>query len=106
MQYQKLYAEGAGCFRAADYVCAADKFNLAYEALPRTDALFMLASAHERLGHLRVAHTLYRRYLKSSPKDRAEVERRVMAIEQNLECTPTDKLYGNCANGKPVYPPE
>jgi hypothetical protein len=52
------------CYRLGDFVCALAAYRAAYEMKPIPDLLFNIAQTERKLGHLQLAITAYKAYLK------------------------------------------
>ena len=81
------FLEGMEHFEARRYRPAIHQFELAAELVPSADLWFNIARAHEELGEHEPAIEHYRRYLRDrvDPPDKAQVERRIASLEQQLE---------------------
>jgi tetratricopeptide (TPR) repeat protein len=81
---EKLAAEAAAAYRAADYQRAVELFERAYSLRQVGELLYNLAKAYEKLGDQDKAIEHYRRYIDSTeadPKLRQRAEARVTAYE-------------------------
>ena len=52
---RKLFQEGVQAFQQADYVTARDRFEAAYQIVPKAPVLYNLARAEQQLGNQRKA---------------------------------------------------
>jgi tetratricopeptide (TPR) repeat protein len=84
-QVERLAAEAASAYKAADYTRAVELLEKAYQLRQVAALLYNLAKAYDKLGEQEKAIELYRRYSDSSdaePKLRIKAEARVAAYEE------------------------
>ena len=89
-QAKELYASGARCYRAQDYVCAIELWQYAYEMSPRAALRFDIARAAEKQGNRALAIEEYRAWLdleRRSP-ERAAVTKHVEQLESQGKPAP------------------
>ncbi|MEM9068026.1 MAG: tetratricopeptide repeat protein [Myxococcota bacterium] len=93
--------EGAEAFAAGRFGQALDRFTRAYELAPRSELLFNIATAHDRLGHTEDALRGYRDYLDASPDaaNGAYTQSRVEVLEAQIEDPTRDAAEGSAAEG-------
>lgn len=80
------FEAGQDLFDKGDYARAADEFLKAYAAKPFPAFLFNAAVCYEKLQDYEKAVELFKRYLAEDPQaaDRAEVEKRIAALEKEI----------------------
>jgi tetratricopeptide (TPR) repeat protein len=82
---ERLAADAANAYRAADYSRAVELLERAYSIRQVAALLYNLAKAYEKLGNQEKAIELYHRYSDSSdadPKLRVKAEARIAAYEE------------------------
>ena len=88
------FDKGQEAYEASKFELAAAEFRAAYEAKPSAQLLYNEAVCYERLNRFDQALKLYREYLSKplQPRDRADAEKHIAAIEAHKEIAPPPKL--------------
>jgi tetratricopeptide (TPR) repeat protein len=73
-QARRLYAEGEAAFKAGQYAIALKAFEAGYAASPRSGFLLNMAHTERKLGELRKARALYKKFLLVDPTSRVRGE--------------------------------
>ena len=78
---RRLYAEGEADFKAGQYDAALKAFEGGYAASPRPGFVLNMAHTERKLGDLRKARSLYKKYLLVDPTSRLRDEVRAVIAE-------------------------
>lgn len=94
-QAGQAFARGMKQYQAKEYAKAITEFESGYKLIPQPVFLYNIAQAHRLSGESEKALAMYRRYLRESPTapNRAEVEDRISALEQQLGPAYYSTLY-------------
>jgi hypothetical protein len=86
----KHFAAAQEAFTKGNYNRAADEFESAYTITKDPVLLYNIGEAYEKAGNGRAAVRNYRKYVAEQPQatDRAEVERRIGALEKKYKLEP------------------
>lgn len=87
-QAAEHFAKAEAAEQNGQWQIAYDEYEWAHKLSPHPDVLYNMASVSERLGKLRRAAELYRRYLEESdprPADAPKVERILADLERRIE---------------------
>jgi tetratricopeptide (TPR) repeat protein len=109
-QAGQAFARGMKQYQAKEYAKAIVEFESGYKLIPQPVFLYNIAQAHRLSGESEKALSMYRRYLRESPSapNRAEVEERISALEQQLGPAYYSTLYvppGSEGMTEPAPPP-
>lgn len=82
-----LFKKSADAYLKGDFTQAIALLDEAYQLDPQPVLLYNLARAHEGLGHLDEAITLYERYLTQEPTspDRGAIEQRIVTLRRQRD---------------------
>ncbi|HNN92248.1 MAG TPA: hypothetical protein PKI03_08270 [Pseudomonadota bacterium] len=85
-QAGQAFGRGMKSYQAKEYAQAIAEWEGGYRLIPQPVFLYNIAQAHRLAGAPEKALSMYRRYLRESPTapNRAEVEERIAALEQQL----------------------
>lgn len=83
---REAFEEGSAAFSRGQFAVALDRFARAYELAPRSELLYNIATAHDRLGHAEDALRYYRDYLEATPdaQNRDYTESRIGVLEEQI----------------------
>jgi len=83
----ELYKTGADAYLRGDFATAITILDEAYQLDPQPVLLYNRAKAHEGLGHLDEAISLYEQYLTEEPSspDRGAIEQRLATLKKQRE---------------------
>lgn len=109
-QAGQAFARGMKQYQAKEYAKAIVEFESGYKLIPQPVFLYNIAQAHRLSGDSEKALLMYRKYLRESPSapNRAEVEERIRALEQQLGPAYYSTLYvqpGSDSMTEPAPPP-
>ncbi len=87
------FEAGRSAFNSADYPKAIREFKAAETLRPSPVLSYNIGLANEKLGRKRVAVRYFKRYLEGAPAaaNRAEVEGRISALEQEIAAQPQNQ---------------
>ena len=87
------FEAGKAAYNAADYPRAIREFKAAEALRPSPILAYNIGLANEKLGRKRVAVRYFKRYLEGAPAaaNRAEVDGRIAALEQQLAAQPQNQ---------------
>jgi tetratricopeptide (TPR) repeat protein len=94
------YRRGLSAYGLGDYETAASEYEAAFKAKPESALLFNAAQAHRIAGHRERALELYESYLRlfeNQVPNRAEVERRILELRQQLHWGPPGNRLASAA---------
>lgn len=86
------YARGRALYLANQNVEALREFEAGFELVPRPEFLINMGLCQARLGHLREARDLYRKFLAAAPQahsQRQNVEELLQKVEADLATQPS-----------------
>ena len=93
---RRLYTEGEAAFNAGRYDAALKAFEDGYAATPRPGFLLNMAHTERKLGELRKARALYKKYLLVDPTSRLRDE--VRAVIGELDSALADEEQAESRN--------
>jgi tetratricopeptide (TPR) repeat protein len=106
-QAREHYRLGEAAFRVGDFERARSEFESGYALVPRPGFLLNMAHSERRLGRLRNARALYKRYLLADPESKQRDE--VLGLIAKLDGAIADEEKASAeardAEARPAEPP-
>ena len=99
-QARRLYAEGEAAFKAGQYANALKAFEAGYAASPRPGFLLNMAHTERKLGELRKARALYKKFLLVDPTSRVRGEVTGVINELDSALADEDPAQDHAPGGK------
>jgi tetratricopeptide (TPR) repeat protein len=106
-QAGQAFGRGMKRYQAKEYAEAIAEWEGGYRLIPQPVFLYNIAQAHRLSGEAEKALSMYRRYLRESPSapNRAEVEERITALEQQLGPAYYSTIYVQPGSESMAEPP-
>ena len=105
-QAREHYKTGEAAFKVGDFERARSEFEAGYALVPRPGFLLNMAHSDRRLGRLRSARALYKRYLLADPESKQRDE--VLGLISKLDSAIADEEKASAearAASQPAPPP-